>query len=108
MTRSRAGLGKTLFWGGISALFYFGLFYYAEEFLHLAHTTQDACAVTEGMDTLYYNKTTPDLCVAKGGSFIKGTWWFVFAPIAVAFTLSFVHGVATGLFWDRLGMKAKK
>lgn len=108
MSSSRASLGKTLSWGGMSALLYFALFTNAEDFLRLAHTTQDTCAVTEGLKSFYYNKATPELCAAKGGSFVKGTWWFVFAPVAVAFTLSFVHGVATGLFWDRLGLKAKK
>lgn len=37
----------------------------------------------------------------------RGQWWFLF-PVAVAFLFSFVHGAFTGLFWDVLGVKAKK
>ena len=37
----------------------------------------------------------------------RGHWWFLF-PVAVAFLFSFVHGAFTGLFWDVLGVKAKR
>jgi hypothetical protein len=32
----------------------------------------------------------------------------VFGPIALAFALSYTHGIFTGLFWDVVGLKAKK
>lgn len=108
MATSQASLGKTLIWGGITALLYWVLFHYADEFLRLAHTTLDACVLQENMNTVYFNKATPEMCAAKGGSFIDGTWWYVFAPIAMAFALSFTHGLFTGLFWDVVGLKAKK
>lgn len=108
MAASQSSLGKTLLWGGVTAALYWGLFIYADEFLRLAYTTLDACAVHGGMEAVYYNKATPELCAAKGGEFIKGTWWYVFAPIAMAFALSYTHGLFTGLFWDVVGLKAKK
>lgn len=37
----------------------------------------------------------------------RGHWWFL-VPVAIAFLFSFVHGAFTGLFWDVLGIKAKK
>lgn len=37
----------------------------------------------------------------------RGHWWFL-VPVAIAFLFSFVHGTFTGLFWDVLGVKAKK
>lgn len=37
----------------------------------------------------------------------RGQWWFL-VPVAIAFLFSFVHGTFTGLFWDVLGIKAKK
>lgn len=37
----------------------------------------------------------------------RGHWWFL-APVAIAFVFSFVHGAFTGLFWDVLGVKAKR
>ena len=37
----------------------------------------------------------------------KGQWMFVL-PVAIAFIFSMVHGTFTGLFWDVLGIKAKK
>ena len=64
----------------------------------------DACVV--GTD--YYNKATPELCAAQNGTFIDGVWWYVFAPIALAFALSYTHGNFTGVFWDLFGLKAKK
>jgi hypothetical protein len=108
MASSQASLSKTLFWGGLTAVLYWVLFNYAEDFLRLAHTTLDACAIQEGGTLNYYNKATAELCSAKGGTFINGTWWFVFAPIALAFALSYTHGIFTGLFWDVVGLKAKK
>ena len=108
MASSQASLGRTLFWGVVTALLYWVLFHYAEDFLRLAHTTLDACAVQDGMNIAYFNKATPELCQAKGGTFIHGTWWFVFAPIALALALSYTHGIFTGLFWDVVGLKAKK
>ena len=30
------------------------------------------------------------------------------AAIALAFALSYTHGLFTGLFWDLVGLKAKK
>ena len=108
MASSHSSLGKTLLWGGIAAALYGFLFYFANDFLRLAHTTQDACVVQSGMHTNYFNKATADLCAAKGGTFIRGTWWYVLAPIAMALVLSYTHGIFTGLFWDLLGLKAKK
>ena len=37
----------------------------------------------------------------------RGGWWFVF-PVGVAFVFSIFHGTFTGLFWDVLGVQAKK
>ena len=108
MAHSHASLPRTLLWGGVTAALYWVLFHNAEDFLRLAHTTLDACAVQDGTTTLYYNKATPELCYAKGGSFINGTWWYVFAPIALAFALSYTHGLFTGLFWDVAGLRAKR
>lgn len=34
--------------------------------------------------------------------------WYVLVPVAIAFIFSLVHGAFTGLFWDWLGVKAKK
>jgi hypothetical protein len=56
---------------------------------------------------MYYNDATAELCAAQGGTFIEGTWWYVFAPIALAFALSYTHGTFTSLFWDVVGLKAK-
>ena len=108
MADSHASLGKTLFWGSLTAVLYGVLFVYADDFIRLAHTTVDACVVENGMSTDYYNKPSPELCAEKGGTMVEGTWWFVFAPIALAFALSYTHGLFTGLFWDVLGLKAKK
>ena len=108
MATSQASLGKALIWGGITASLYWGLFHFAGDFIRLAHTTLDACAIQEGLKTEYYEKASTELCAAKGGTFIEGTWWYVFAPIALAFALSYTHGIFTGLFWDVVGLKAKK
>jgi hypothetical protein len=108
MASSHASLGKTLFWGGLTAVLYGFLFHYSDEFLRLAHTTVDACVVQKGMGVDYYHNPIPELCAEKGGTVVKGTWWYVLAPIAMAFALSYTHGIFTGLFWDVLGLKAKK
>ena len=108
MATSQTSLGKTLFWGGLTAVLYWALFHYADEFLLLAHTTVDACVVQDGTKVDYYSKATQALCSEKHGTLVAGTWWFVFAPIALAFALSYTHGIFTGLFWDVVGLKAKK
>lgn len=105
MQPDQTKLPKTLLWGGITIILYGLLFYYADAFLRLAHTTLDACAVGSNQ---YYNHASPELCVAQGGNYIEGIWWYVFAPIAMAFALSFTHGNFTSLFWDTLGLKARK
>lgn len=108
MAVSQAALGKALVWGAITAALYLFLFQYSEVFEHLAHATLDACMVQEGGSTTYYNKANAEACSARDGTFIDGTWWYVFAPIALAFALSYTHGLFTGLFWDVVGLKAKK
>jgi len=108
MASSQARLGKTLLWGMISTALFGFLFQYFDEFSRLAHHTVDACVVQNGMKTDYYVKTTQELCAKKGGTLVAGTWWYVFAPIAMALALSYSHGMFTGLFWDLLGLKAKK
>lgn len=108
MAVNLATLGKALVWGVLTVGLYLFLFVYADTFEHLAHTTLDTCLVQHGGGAMYFHKTTPDLCAAQNGSFIEGTWWLVFAPIALAFALSYTHGLFTGLFWDVIGLKAKK
>jgi hypothetical protein len=107
MSDDKIRLGKTLMWGGLTAVLYWGLFQYAGEFLRLAHTTLDACAVNQSAHTLYFNKVTPELCTQQKGSFIEGQWWYVLAPIAMAFVLSYTHGNFTSLFWEVIGLKAR-
>lgn len=104
MIKDKSKLGPALFWGAITFALYWVLFRQAGAFEMLAHTTLDACVV--GAD--YYTKATPEACAAQGGTFIKGVWWYVFAPIAMAFALSYTHGNFTSLFWDVVGLKAKK
>jgi len=108
MTSSQAGLVKTLIWGGIATSLFGFLFQYADEFVRLAQITGDSCMVQKDMKTVYYSNATPELCAAKGGTFTEGSWWFVLAPIAMAFALSYTHGLFTGLFWDTLGLKPRK
>lgn len=108
MADAQTNMGRVLIWGGITAALYWGLFHFAGEFQHLAHTTMDACVVQDPDHTRYYSKATAELCSAKAGTFIAGTWWYVFAPIAMALALSYTHGIFTGLFWDVVGLKAKK
>ena len=107
MATDQGSLSKTLMWGAVSAALYWLLFNFANDFLHLAHTTIDACVVTEAGDAKYYNKATMEVCAEKGGEYIRGNWINVFAPIAMAFALSYAHGNFTSRFWDVLGLKAK-
>ena len=37
----------------------------------------------------------------------RGGWWFLF-PVTVAFVFSIFHGTFTSLFWDVLGVQAKR
>lgn len=37
----------------------------------------------------------------------RGGWWFLF-PVTAAFAFSIFHGNFTSLFWDVLGVQAKK
>jgi hypothetical protein len=37
----------------------------------------------------------------------RGVWYFIL-PVLTAFLFSFAHGNFTALFWDILGVKAKK
>jgi hypothetical protein len=37
----------------------------------------------------------------------QGKWAF-WAPVTIAFVISYTHGAFTGEFWDMLGVKAKK
>lgn len=104
MSQEKIKLSKTLLWGLVTAALYWLLFHYAGEVLRLAHTTLDACAV----GGTYFNKATPELCQAQQGTFIEGQWWYVLIPIAMAFAVSYAHGNFTSLFWDVLGLKAKK
>ncbi len=108
MSSNSSSLGKTLFWGGLTAALYWVLFQYADDFIRLAHTTVDACVVPNGAGVDYFSKPSAELCSGKGGTIVEGTWWYVFAPIALAFGLSYTHGIFTGLFWDVVGLKAKK
>ncbi len=108
MAVSQTSWVRTLGWGVVTAGLYGFLFQYSEVFEGLAHTTLDTCLLQAGADTNYHHKVTPVLCAAEGGSFVKGAWWHVFAPIAMAFALSYTHGTFTSLFWDVVGLKAKK
>lgn len=103
MFKDKSKLGPALLWGGLTAALYWLLFQYAGSFEMLAHTTLDACVV--GAD--YYSKATTALCAAENGTLIEGRWWYVLAPIGLAFALSYTHGLFTGLFWDLIGLKAK-
>jgi len=47
-----------------------------------------------------YEKEVVEICK-------RGGWWFLF-PVAVAFAFSVFHGTFTGLFWDALGIQARK
>jgi hypothetical protein len=47
-----------------------------------------------------YEREVIDICR-------RGGWWFLF-PVTVAFVFSVFHGTFTGLFWDALGVQAKR
>jgi hypothetical protein len=47
-----------------------------------------------------YEREVIDICR-------RGGWWFLF-PVTVAFVFSVFHGTFTGLFWDAVGVQAKK
>ena len=108
MAASHTTWVKALGWGILTTGLYGFLFLYSEIFERLAHTTLDTCLLHNEADTDYHHKVPPEQCAAEGGSFVEGTWWYVFAPIALAFALSYTHGIFTGLFWDVVGLKAKK
>lgn len=105
MDTKHGNLGKTIFWGSVTAVLYAGLFYYADFILHLAHTTPAACVVGGGADATYYHRVDAAACVARGGHPEAGTWWHVLPIILIAFAVSYVHGAFTGLFWDLMGLK---
>ncbi len=104
MIQDKSKLGPAVLWGAATAALYWLLFQYSGSFELLAHTTLDVCVAGDD----YYSQATAEACTAKGGNFIDGVWWYVFAPIAMAFALSYTHGNFTGLFWDVVGLKAKK
>lgn len=108
MAEANTRWSKTLFWGVLVALLYWGLFHYQDEIVRLAYTTTDSCVVNQDGKTLYYKKPTPEACTAKGGTLVEGNWLNVLVPIIVAFVMSYVHGAFTGMFWDSLGLKAAK
>lgn len=108
MAASHTTWVKALGWGILTAGLYGFLFLYSETFERLAHTTLDTCLLHNNADTDYHHKVSHEQCAAEGGSFVEGTWWYVLAPIALAFALSYTHGIFTGLFWDVVGLKAKK
>jgi hypothetical protein len=47
-----------------------------------------------------YDEEVIDICR-------RGRWWFLF-PVTVAFVFSIFHGNFTSLFWEVLGVQAKK
>jgi hypothetical protein len=106
MTHANTRWHKTLFWGTLVVILYWGLFQYADDLSRLAHTTTRACAIVEDGKTLYYSKPTPESCAEKGGTLIEGNWLFVLVPILIAFVVSYVHGTFTSMFWDSLGLRA--
>ncbi|MEW5770904.1 MAG: hypothetical protein AB1831_11155 [Pseudomonadota bacterium] len=81
---------------------------YSEEISHLSLTTPDTCVVAQGPETGVYHKPEAEACQAKGGTMQDGNWMHVLAPIVIAFVISFSHGAFTGLFWEVVGLKAKK
>lgn len=99
---------RTILFGVLSIALYWALFHYSDALQHFAHTTPTACAVGHGPDTLYFLKPTAEACAGKGGLFVEGHWMYAFVPILVAFAMSYVHGGFTGLFWDAMGLNAKK
>jgi hypothetical protein len=105
---SGSRLIKTLIFGVVSVILYWALIHYSKDISHFALTTADVCMVGEGHDAQYFQKATAEACALKGGVMQKGNWLFVLIPIFIAFVLSYVHGAFTGLFWDVVGLKAKK
>lgn len=99
---------KTLVFGLLSALMYWGLFHYSADIAHMAQTTPNVCLVGQGTDLQYYPKASAEACAEKGGTLQAGNWLLVLIPIVIAFAMSYVHGAFTGLFWDVVGLKAKK
>lgn len=105
MAPQHGNMGKTIFWGTVTALLYAALFYYADWLLRLAQTTPDACIVGNGHQAAYYHQVDTAACAALGGHFEPGSWWHVLPIILIAFAVSYVHGAFTGLFWDLMGLK---
>ncbi|MEJ5212029.1 MAG: hypothetical protein WHV61_11470 [Burkholderiales bacterium] len=108
MAEANTHWSKTLFWGALVALLYWGLFHFQDDIVRLAHTTTESCLVVENGRAIYYHKPTPEACAAKGGTLKEGNWMNVLVPIVVAFVMSYVHGAFTAMFWDSLGLKAAK
>ena len=106
MSEAGTRWSKTLIWGAVTAILYFGIFTYTEDILRFAHTTTTACVVGDNSDAIYYNKPTLEACQEKGGTIVHGNWLFVFIPILIAFAVSYVHGAFTSNFWDSIGFKA--
>lgn len=106
MADSRGSLGKTVVWGVVSAALYVGLFAYADEIIHLIHTTGDTCVVSRGTADVHYAHPNPAACVALGGELVPGNPLHVLVPILIALAISLAHGLFTGLFWNLIGLKA--
>lgn len=105
MELHKALLGKTVFWGTITAVCYAVMFFNTDFILHMAHSTPSACVVGVGHEAHYFHKALPEDCAKLGGHMEPGTWWHVLVPIAIAFVISFAHGAFTGLFWEVMGLK---
>lgn len=99
---------KTLLFGIASVALYWGLITYSGDITHFAYGTSEACVVGQGADAQHFQKATAELCSAQGGTLQEGHWYYVLIPIVIAFIMSYVHGAFTGLFWDTVGLKAKK
>lgn len=96
---------KTVLWGGMTALLYLGMFYYADMIIHLAHSTPESCVVIKDSQPVYFHKVDVATCTAHGGHIEPAQAWHVLIPILIAFALSFTHGAFTGLFWEVMGLK---
>ena len=106
MVNGKSRWGKTLFWGGVTALLYAGMFSYSDALIHMAHTTPGACVVHRAGELVYFHKPDAAACALQGGIMEAGHGWHVLVPIGLAFAISYVHGAFTGLFWDVMGLKA--
>ena len=106
MADGHGSLGKTVLWGIVSATLYVGLFTYAEEIVHLIHTTGDTCVVSRASADVHYAHPTPAACAALGGELVPGNPLHVLVPILIALAISLAHGLFTGLFWSLIGLKA--